>query len=464
MGAARVLTTLVLAALVLLGGPVSVALAHAELASSVPSAGTSVSQSPSTIVLTFTENPDPARSLVRVLDGKGQTVPGGSPVEAVPGKPLELQVSLSSALAKGVYSVNWRSVSAVDGHVGSGAFVFGVELTPAPGSLRTVALLYSSPWASGLAAAGRWLLYAGLALFVGAAFTSTLVLGGRVPAGGVLVLRTAVVVALAGLCAMVWAERELVGAASLLPLFETTEGLHLLALGGALGVCVGAVVCLDLWPARWSLVFLGAAGAAAVLAHVLSGHADAPAALRLVNVAVQWVHMVAVGVWIGGLAWLLVGIRGATKADRAAAIEAFSRVATITLAVVLLTGVARGLVEVGGLSNLFGTTYGITLLAKLALVAVLVTLGALNHFRLVPAIGGDEGATRTFRLNARTELAVAAAVLAATAVLSGLAPASSAVARGAATRTAGVSAARAVTQIMVPVSDPMSMTILPSSP
>jgi len=258
-------------------------------------------------------------------------------------------------------------------------------------------------------------------VFVGAASICLLAFGGRPPVGGVLLLRVAAAVAFVGLCAMVWAERALVGAQSLLPLFETTEGQYLLALGVALAVCVGAVVCVDLWPARWSLAYLGVAGVAAMLVHVLAGHADAPSSLRLVNVAVQWVHMVGIGVWAGGLAWLLLGIRGMTRTDRTAAVGAFSRVATVALVVVLVTGVTRGLVEVGSPANLFDTGYGIALLVKIGLVAVLVALGALNHFRVVPALGRGAG-VRSFTLNSRGELVVAAAVLAATALLSGLAP------------------------------------------
>ncbi|MFA4966549.1 MAG: CopD family protein, partial [Thermoleophilia bacterium] len=59
---------------------------------------------------------------------------------------------------------------------------------------------------------------------------------------------------------------------------------------------------------------------------------------------------------------------------------------------------------------------------KVALVVALVGLGALNHFRLVPGMQSDDGAYRLFRLNSRGEIAVAAAVLAATAILVGLAP------------------------------------------
>jgi copper transport protein len=428
--ASRVLAALTLAVGVLLAGPVATALAHASLVSSDPAEGSSVQQSPATVVLTFGENPDPNRSLVRILDEHGRTVPGVSPMETIPGKPLELQVALSGSLGTGVYSVNWRSVSAVDGHVANGAFAFGVGVTPASGSLKTVDLLYTSPWTSTLSAVGRWLLYAGLALFVGAAATCLLALGGRVPAGGASLLRVAAAAVIVGLCAMVWAERALVGAASLLPLFETREGQYLLALGVALAVCVGAVVCVDLWPARWSLVVLGAAGAVAMLVHVLAGHADAPSSWRIVNVALQWVHMTSIGVWVGGLAWLLLGIRAMTKSDRATAVGAFSRVATVTLVVVLVTGVTRGLVEVGSLGNLFTTAYGITLLVKMGLVVFLVVLGALNHFKWVPSLRRDDGSVRTFRMNSRGELAVAAVVLAVTAVLSGMVPASSAVASG----------------------------------
>jgi copper transport protein len=417
-----------LAALVCLAAPAQMASAHAGLESSEPAAGSSTATSPAAITLTFAEDPDPALSLVRLLDADGKTVPGVSAVTAVHGKPRSMQVTLAQDLGRGVYTVNWRSVSAVDGHVQNGAFAFGVGVTPAPGSTKAVDLLDVSPWMSALGSIGRWLLYAGLALFVGAAATCLLVFAGRLPAGGGLLLSVAAAMAIVGLSAMLRAELALVGAPSPLPLFETPEGKYLLALGVALGVCVVAVACVHLWPARWSLALLGATGALAVLVHVLGGHANAPSALRLLNVAVQWAHMTGIGMWVGGLAWLLLGIRGMTKPARAAAVEAFSRVATVTLGVVLATGVARGLVEVGSLGNLLDTTYGIALLVKIGLVVVLVALGALNHYKWVPSLRTQDGAARSFRMNSGGELAVAAVILAATAVLSGLPPASSAVA------------------------------------
>ena len=432
--AARVaLRLLVVAALAaaFVAGPAPSAFAHAGLESSDPAAGSSVPASPRHIVLVFSEDPDAELSLVRVLDATGATVPGVSAPQTVPGEGLRLRVTPARPLADGVYTVNWRVVSAVDGHVEKGAFAFGVGEKPAPGSEVVVELLHTSPWITAVATAGKWLLYVSLVLLVGAAATSLLVYGGRLPAGGTTVLRVSAVFGVAGLCLMVWTQRILVGAPRLLPLFLTREGKLLLALGVALLVCIGAVVAADLWPARWSLWLLGAAGAAAMLVHVVGGHAASPSSLWLVNIAVQWVHLTAIGVWVGGLFWLLLGLRGMERAERAAVVAAFTRVATVTLVIVLATGLARAFGEVGSISALFDTGYGVTLLVKIGLVAGLVALGALNHFAWAPAVRrGDDGpAARRFGLDSRGELVVALCILAATAVLSGLAPAPAAVAK-----------------------------------
>ena len=436
-----------LAALLLMAGLCAAALpaaaaAHSALESSDPAADSSVPISPRQIVLTFSEAPDVKLSLVRVIDARGAAVPGVTAPEAVPGDKQSLAVTPSDPLADGVYTVNWRAVSSVDGHVESGAFAFGVGEKPAPGSAVVVDLRHTSPWASALAVVGRWLLYAGLVVLIGCATTSLLVYGGRLPDAGVKVLQGSLVAAFAGWAGMVWSEKVLIGAPSLLPLFVMRQGLLLLALAVALGLCAGAVVLVDLWPARWSLWVLGATGAVAVLAHVLAGHAASPGSIEALNVFVQWVHMTAIGFWVGGLLWLLLGFRGRDAAGRRAAVGVFTRVATIVLVVVLASGLARALVEVGSVSALFDTDYGLTLLVKIALVAGLVGLGALNHFFWVPAVkAGGDGADRRFGLNSRGELAVALCVLAATAVLSGLAPAKIAAIASGAARAGQVTAA-----------------------
>jgi copper transport protein len=399
------------------------AAAHAALTRSVPAVDSSVSVSPAAIVLTFSEPVDPKLSRILVVDSAARLVQQVGPAQAVPGQPDQLLAPVSGRLPTGVYTVNWRSVSSSDGHVEDGAFAFGVGAVPGPGSVVTVSLLATSPWLDAVSGVGRWLVYVGLALMIGCAMTVWRAFGARLPAGGLAVLRSAVLLAAAGVVALIGAERSMVGAPSLLPLFLTREGEYLLALGVAVIACGLAVIAMDLWPGRPALAAIGVTAVVAVLAHVLAGHAAAPTALRPLNILEQWVHMTAIGVWAGGLAWLLLGMRGLAASSRATPIRVFSRIATWTLVVVVATGVLRAITEIGAPADLIHTSYGVTLLVKVGLVAVVITLAAFNHFWYVPALDRDEGAGRRVRDDSRAELVVLACVLAATAVLAGLAPA-----------------------------------------
>ena len=422
--AALIAATALLAAAIAVAGLAvapSAAWAHAGLEESEPAAGARLERSPEAVLLTFAEDPDPQLSLIRIVDQSGRAVSGASDALPVEGEPAQLSVTLSETLPRGIYTVNWLVVSAEDGHVEDGLFTFGVRETPLPGSAVEVPLRHTSAWTSLFAAAGRWLLYAGLVLLVGAASTGLFVLGGRLPAGAVKVLYGALMAAVAGLCLMAAAERVMVGAPSLLPLFLTSEGKLLVALGAVLLAVAVAVVAFDLWPGRAGLIAIGSTALLAMLVHVWAGHA-ASSYLRPLGVAAQWVHMVAIGTWVGGLVWLLLGIRGVQTPVHAAAVRVFSHVATVALVVVLATGSLRAIVQVGSVGGLFDTSYGVTLLVKLGLVAVLVALGAVNHYRLVPAFSAADTTYRPFSLNSRGEIVVATAVLATTAVLVGLAP------------------------------------------
>ena len=427
-GALRRFLAVALAAAAAAAALPAAAAAHAVLESSSPAANESVPASPARVVLTFSEAPDAKLSLVKVFGADGKPVAGVTAPQPVAGDKLSLQVLPTTPLPDGAYTVNYRAVSSVDGHVDSGAFAFGVG--QAAGEAVVVQLVHTSGWGEALTTSGRWLLYVALALLVGAASTCVFVYAGVLSRGGVAALRAAATAGVLALALLTWGEKLLVGAPSLLPLFQTREGQFLLAQAVALVFCVCAVVLVDLWPARWSLWVLGLTAALAALVHVAAGHAASGSSVWLLNICVQWVHLTAVGVWVGGLFWLLLGFRGRDHGERAAAVGVFTRIATVTLVVVLATGLVRGVEEVGSLSALFDTRYGVTLLVKIALVAGLVGLGALNHFFWVPAVRGEGGEVheRRFSLNSRGELAVVLAVLVATAVLSGLAPAKTAAA------------------------------------
>ena len=399
------------------------AAAHALLIRSVPAVNGTVARSPQRILLSFTEPVDPTLSHAQVVDTQGRPVPGASPSQAVAGNSEQLRILLSRPLPRGVYTVDWQTVSALDGHYVDGAFAFGVGVANVGSVAPFGKYLSTSPWLSGTAAAGRWMLWAGLVLLVGAACTCWVVWRGRLPAGGPSLLWLGWLLAAIGVSSVILTERAIARAPSLLPLFETPEGLVMLGQGTAVLIACGlAVVAAATLPGRVTLTVLGGTAALAMFAVVWGSHANGLSSYRSLNLTLQWLHVVAVGAWIGGLAWLLLGLRGLPGAERAAASRRFSAIATAGLAVVLLTGLLRAVAEVGVPVNLLHTSFGIVLLAKLGLFCTLVALGARNHFVLMPALARDDAA-RAFRRTLRGELVLGVSILAVTGVLSGLAPA-----------------------------------------
>src|SRR5207253_9857510 len=139
-------------------------------------------------------------------------------------------------------------------------------------------------------------------------------------------------------------------------------------------------------------VLLCAAGAAvSMLVDVATGHAAADYP-PIVTIAVQWLHGVAAGVWIGGLAGLLVAIRGRTADEESGwLVRHFSTVAGVGLVLVAATGVLRAISEVGTWDGLLTTDSGRLIVVKSALLVGLSGLGAVNRFRNVVR------ATRTLR-------------------------------------------------------------------
>jgi len=414
------------------------AAAHGSLRASEPAGGTWVARPPHAVTLRFSEAPDPTLSSIRVLDAGGRAVAGGRP-QRVPGRPLELRMPLHG-LRNGTYTVSWRTISAVDGHPTAGTFAFGIGggglvLPPA----QAVAAARATPPPAPLAVAGRWAYYWGLTLLLGAAAAGLLVFDRRLPGRPGPLLGLAVVAAAAGLAAMVVVARADADV-SFGRLLGSTTGVWLAWRAVMLAAAAGAAVGLLLaGPGKARpLVVLGLAAAGGMLVHALAGHAAGPSSLRLLNLAAQWAHLLAVGVWIGGLAWLLAGLRGQARTDRRAVAVRFSKLAGVGLAVVVVTGLARSIDELGGWRALLHSGFGRALGVKLALFAGLLLLGALNRYRLVPAlqVTARRRATSRLRQSVRGELWLAAGVLLAAALLSELPPGATGGAAAAAGRPA----------------------------
>ncbi len=399
--------------------------AHALVLRSNPADGAVLEEPPSRVEITFTESPDVDLSVVHVLDSTGRAVDAGE-LERVRGDPRTVRMPIQP-IGDGVYTVTWRVLSGVDGHVTGGSFSFGVGVAPvgvgAPLGARAAPV---TPSPSPLATAGRWALYWGLAVLIGGAATGLLVFR-NVPQTERFLLILAWLLSAAGLVAMVLAERSSVGV-SLGRLLSSGAGGGLVRQAIGLAVAGVAVGSLLVKPGRITLVFLGLASAGTMWLHAEAGHAGAVSSLRWFDIGVQWVHLLAVGMWIGGLVWLLLGVQGRGTGGRVEAIRRFSWLAGIALASVVLTGAMRAISEVGGPADwrrLFDTSFGVALLVKIGLAAGLIALGARNRYLNVPGIVGGTRPIASLRHTVWGEVLIAGAILGVTGVLTQLPPASS---------------------------------------
>jgi hypothetical protein len=114
----RKFLTIVLLLLVALA-PVA-AQAHAFLDHASPLVGSTVPAAPHEVVLTFTQNLEPAFSTAQVTDSSGARVDQGK--AQVSGNTMTVGLK---ALGPGSYKVHWHALS-VDTHSTEGAFTFHV--------------------------------------------------------------------------------------------------------------------------------------------------------------------------------------------------------------------------------------------------------------------------------------------------------------------------------------------------
>ncbi|SCK21771.1 copper transport protein [Streptomyces sp. WMMB 714] len=121
-----------------------------------------------------------------------------------------------------------------------------------------------------------------------------------------------------------------------------------------LGLCLGGGV-----------VSVGLAATWAMSEHASAGLQTA------VAMPVDIVHMLAVAAWLGGLAALLTCLHWGPRPSRAT-VRRFSQIAFGSVLTLVATGVYQSWRQLGSFSALTGTPYGKLLLAKIALIIVLL--------------------------------------------------------------------------------------------
>lgn len=452
----------VLLAIVLLLAGAGPASAHAGLVVSDPPAGAVLAGGPGSVGLRFTEVVEPGQSEI-VVAGPDRRRLDGVRARRDPQDASRLVAALPAGLDRGTYTVRWRVLS-IDGHPTDGGFRFaiGAPTLPLAGGLGG-----SGSGPTALGGAGRALTDVGLLALVGLAAFPWLVLRPAVrglPAQHVDSTRAQVLLRL-----LPW-QLGAVGFAavgSLLLLLDTTaqaRGFAPSAVAGHLGD-VGAlltgsrpgrlfgvrlfglvVVLVALLLQRRKATRGGGSGIALAALPVLllltvslASHASAAAVDAPLAVVMDWSHLIAAGVWTGGLLALALAALPAARdlmrrdqsaaADTAAALtRSFASAAQACMVAVLVTGAYPALVHLDRLADL-RASWGVELVVKLALWVTVLLVATVNTFSIVPRMS-ERAASVSARLVAcgdlasavRVELVLAGALLSVAAVLAGTAP------------------------------------------
>ena len=436
----------------------AVAWAHAALLQTTPVASRIVNTPPKQVLLRYSEAVEPRFAIVSVTNAAGDKETAGAPSRS-PANADTLVVPLKK-LAEGWYLVYWRVIS-VDGHPVRGAFTFAVGPNAGPAPQFAIPSISETAATPRLVTA-RWLAFLSLMAAIGLFILRIVVarpVVARVPGTRLravtIAFGAASVVALLAIPVYVllstaeFALRSFWSFGALFPLVRVSafgRSWLDLELVFALFVAAAAVAIWLDQPERRQrstaalLALAGALGAAAacLLVPGLAGHAGQTSP-RGLSLAFDWFHLVAGSVWVGGLIGLVVLAATLPAARRVAAlvvcVPRFSNVAFVSVLVLIGAGIGSAVQQMPTLASFWQTSYGKSLLVKIALLAAALLLAAVNLLRNVPrfkAFGtrpelGAPAASLLRRLVTGEALLVSGAVLAA-AVLSSLPPPSKALA------------------------------------
>lgn len=213
-------------------------------------------------------------------------------------------------------------------------------------------------------------------------------------------------------------------------LFDTRFG-HVWCWHIGAAVALLALAALPRWPWQDAAATLAALLVLASLG--LTGHAAMDMGGAPTHEINQMAHLVAAGLWLGGLLPLGMLLRRATRADGVAfvplartALPHFSQIGYVAVALLAITGTVNSVMLVGSLGAFVTTPYGRLLAVKILLFLAMIGLALANRFRLMPRLSGPQAATvplRTLLRSVLAEQAIGLGILAVVAVLDTWAPA-----------------------------------------
>ncbi|ROP52335.1 copper resistance protein CopC [Streptomyces sp. PanSC9] len=382
----RRLTLLGAGLLLVLLGAAAPATAHAALRESDPGDGTVLRTAPRHVTLTFTESVGLLTDSFRVYDPENHRLRTGT-ADHAPGRSDTARVPLPAKLATGTYTVAWRVVSA-DSHPVSGALTFSVGKRTATAA-SPVPDETENPATTALYNMARYLAYLAVALLLGiAAFvaycrppTAAPLRTPALAAAWTLLAATAALLLLRSPYEQGTSPADALSVSSLTHTATSRPGALLLA-RLALLLLGGAVVALlrarrRRLPRRFTLAATALFSTALAATWSAAEHASAGLQVPLAITSAT-LHLLAMAAWLGGLVALLRTLRRLESAA-VPVLTRFSRMALASVTVLVLTGVYQSWRGLGSWQALTDTTYGRTLLAKLAAVTALLLAAACSR-------------------------------------------------------------------------------------
>jgi copper transport protein len=136
------------------------------------------------------------------------------------------------------------------------------------------------------------------------------------------------------------------------------------------------------------------------------------------------VHLTGIVLWIGGLAVLLVGVLPRRRPDELAnVVPRYSRLAMVSVALIVVGGLVLGWQVVGSVSAVFTTDYGRLLLVKLAIFALVLVIAqasrswVAHRLDFAVVLRGDAATVRPFVYSVAAETTLVVFVIVAASLL-----------------------------------------------
>ncbi|MEO8610004.1 MAG: CopD family protein [Chloroflexota bacterium] len=402
-------------ALLLLLGAVQPASAHGYLLRAIPEDRVVLEHAPARLQYWFSEPLEPNFSKLEVRDQTGNILATGG---VSPDNDSLLTVRLPRTMPDGAYIVDMRLAFASDGHVVSQSEVFFIgqavggvngqaatnEANPLEVVWRTIVL------SSTILLFGVFTIYSGVLI---PAWGSPQFRAGLLPPRvmrrlSAIIAVTLAIAVLGNILAMLQQamvffnadmgqviSQQLWSAVRVGTRFGDLWNARMLLLGVVAGAYGLSLYFRDEQPDTIRPFWIASAWAMALVLGTFSAgsHAAGSQLWPWMGIVSDWLHILAVGFWAGGLAAFVLVLPSALnplsgdarRLALLAALRRFSRLAVNCLAVVITTGIYSALNWLYSPGDLTTTSYGGALLLKLILVAALLLVGLVHFAALNPA-------------------------------------------------------------------------------